>query len=364
MVSLVPVSLMYSRRSYTVLLAVIFAVFSNHAIANDIFVGKFASLPTKFPPAEANILEIYIVPKGDKYIVTEFAKGEFKLDYLAKRCDSKQDLFMPLLAGGEVHALCTAESGDAKFVYSKNGIDERDPRINRLKDENGKSLLEASYLRQQFYVPPFLAFRRVESFKYAPNDSVKLLSHETREYIALCKDVGVKLLEKPVLPVKSIAYDVDPNRISGWSGASRVEVDENGRTLGFGGFSKRNSAEETKVASFEFTERRAGDGAGAATINPSAPYYRFPSARQPYFGVAELSADVLAFLDVDKPDEYRKAPVVQGAIRYRITVTDRRSGAVLGVQTYVVDRLNHRACGANVDSAISPSAFIFDAINR
>lgn len=357
---------MRSRHSYILLLNVIFLAFSNHAIAKDTFVGKFASLPAKFPPVEANILEIYIVSKDGRYVVTEFSKGEFKLDYLAKRCDSKKDLSMPLLVGEEIYALCAEESGFAKFVYSQNGIDDRDPRINGLKDKNGESLIESSYFREQYYVPPFLAFRRVDSFTYAPNDPIKLLSHETPEFTALCKDVGVKLLEKPVVPVRSIAYDSDPKRISGWSGASRVEVDEEGRTLGFGGFSKRNSTEATKAASFEFTERRAGDGAGAATINPFAPYYHFPafSAKQPYYGVDELSADVRAFLDVDKPDEYRKAPIRQGAIRYQITLTDRRSGAVLGVQTYVVDRLNHRACGVNVDAVISPSAFIFDVINR
>lgn len=357
-------SYMNGGRFCTVLLSVIIATFGTHAIADDPFVGKFASLPSKFPPIEANIAELYIVPKGEKYVVTEFSQGEFKLDYLATRCDSKKDLSMPLLASGEVFALCASESGFAKFVYSENGIDERDPRIAGLKDKNGESLLEASSLRERYYMPPFLAFRRVDSFKYAPNDPVKLLSHETPEFTALCKDVGIKLLEKPVAPVRSIAYDVDPKRISGWSGASRVDVDEDGRTLGFGGFSKRNSTEAAKLARFEFTERRAGDGAGAATINPSAPYYRFPSAQQPYYGVDELSADVRAVLDVDKPDEYRKAPIKQGPIRYQITLTDRRSGAVLGVQTYVVDRLNHRACGVNVANVISPSAFIFDAINR
>ncbi|MEN6375378.1 MAG: hypothetical protein ABFD75_11450 [Smithella sp.] len=349
-----------------VLFTVIFGAFSNHVSANDIFVGKFASLPTKFLPAQANIIEIYIVPKGDKYIVTEFVKGEFKLDYLAKRCDSKQNFMMPSLAHGDVYALCSVESGFAKFVYSQNGIDDHDPRIHNLKDKNGENLFEKSYFQGQYYMPPLLAFRRVDSFKYAPNDPVKLLSHETSEFKALCKDAGVKLFEKPVAPVRSIAYDFNPKRISGWSGASRVEVDENGRTLGFGGFSKRNSTEATKIASFEFTERRNGDGAGAATINPSAPYYHFPAngTNQPYYGVDDLSADVLAFLDVDKPGEYSNAPIRQGAIRYQITLTDRRSGAVLGEQVFVVDRLNHRACGVNVDSVISPSAFIFDAINR
>lgn len=352
-------SYMHDRRFYTVLIGVVFAAFANHAIADDIFVGKFASLPSKFPPLEANAAELYIAPKGDKYVVTEFSKGEFKLDYLATRCDSKKDLSMPLLASGEIFALCAAESGFARLVYSQNGIDERDPRINVLKDRN-----EASYLREQYYMPPFFAFRRVDSFKYAPNDPIKLLSHETSEFAALCREVGVKLLEKPVAPVRSIAYDFDPKRISSWLHYWRVEVDGDGRILGLGGFSKLNSIEATKKASFEFTERRAGDGAGAATINPSAPYYRFPAGRQPYYGVDELGADVLAFLDVDKPDEYRKAPISQSAIRYQITLTDRRSGAVLGVQTYVVDQLNNRACGVNVDSVISPSAFIFDAINR
>ena len=84
----------------------------------------------------------------------------------------------------------------------------------------------------------------------------------------------------------------------------------------------------------------------------------------PLKSIQKALAYLMVGLDVDKPDEYRKAPIRQGAIRYQITLTDRRSGAVLGVQTYVVDRLNHRACGVNVDSVISPSAFIFDAINR
>ena len=237
---------MHRSRSYAVVLFVIFSAFVDSATANDTFVGKFASLPSKLPPLEANILELYIVAKGDKYVVTEFSKGEFKLDYLATRCDSKKDFSMPSLASGEIYALCADESGFAKFVYSQNGIDERDPRINSLKDRNGESLLEASYLREQYYIPPFLAFRRVDSFKYAPNNPIKLLSHETPEFTALCKGVGVKLLEKPVGPVRSIAYDFDPKRISGWSGASRVEVDEDGRTLGFGGFSKRNSTEAKK----------------------------------------------------------------------------------------------------------------------
>ncbi len=347
----------FCRCACTVLLASIFVIFSNHVSADDVFVGKFASLSAMVPPLEANILEIYIVAKGDKYIVTEFNKGEFKLDYLAKQCDPNQVLMMT--APGEVYTLCTLEEGFVKFVYSQKGVNEDHPRrIQNLKDKNGESLIH-----EQYFIPWVFTFRRVDSFTYAPNDPLKLLNHETSEYISLCKEAGVKLLEKPVAPVRSIAYDFDPKRISGWSGASRVEVDEDGRTLRFGGFSKLN-AEKIKLASFEFTERRNGDGAGRATINPSAPYCHFPSNKKPYHGVEDLSADVLAFLDVDKPDEYKKAPISQGAIRYQITLTDRRSNSILGEQVFVVDRLNHRACGVNVANVISPSAFIFDAINR
>ncbi len=348
------------------LLVAVFVAFSNHAIASDIFVGKFASLPEKMPFAEANELEIYIVPKGNKYIVAEFVKGTFRVDYLAKQCDSKHDLMMPSLASGEAYGLCTFESAFVTFVYSQNGIDGRDPRIISLKDRNGESIFEASYLKEQYFKPGFLAFRKVDSFKYAPNDPIQLLNHETPEFTALCRDAGVKLFQKPAAPVRSIAYDFDPRRITEWLIASRIAVDEDGRIQSFGGFPEPKSADAGKTASFDFTERRAHDHSGGATINPSAPYYHFPhlNTLQPYYGVENLSADVVAFLDVDKPDEFRKAPIRQGTIRHQITLTDRRSGAILGVQVFVIDRLNNRACGVNVDNAISPSAFVFDAINR
>ena len=69
-------------------------------------------------------------------------------------------------------------------------------------------------------------------------------------------------------------------------------------------------------------------------------------------------------IDVSHPDELRKARSRQGVVRYELTLTDRRSGDVLGVQRFVVDQVNRRACGANVDGNISQDAFIHDAIHR
>lgn len=361
----VPMICKFNCRICVVSLTVVLSVaFARHASANDILLGKFASLPTRFGDSEADALEIYIIKKGEKYVVTKFAKGEFQIDYLAKPCDPRPEM-RPLLPQGEAYALCSMDTESVQFVYSQNGINSNNVSMANAKDADGQAAFGESYFQQQYYLPPFFAFRKVDSFRYAPNDPARLLNHETPEFKALCKGAGVRLLDKPVAPVRSIAYDFEPMHISVF-GASRIELDEDGRAYRFGGFSRRNSTEAAKESKFEFTERRAGDGSGAATINPKAPYYHFPAlgSTQPYYGVDRLSADVVAFLDVDKPDEYRKAPVQQGAIRYQITLTDRRSNAILGVQVFVVDRLNHRACGANVGSVISPSAFVFDAINR
>lgn len=355
------------RRARSTLLVVILLVACNsQAIANDLFIGKFASEPSEILKAEANIAEIYIVRKGEKYIVTEFAQGEFRVDYEAKPCSpERRDLFIQGHPPGDVYALCNSRTGFVAFVYSQNGINNPMARI--YSEQGIENPRDDTYFRAQYYKEPFLAFRRVESFKFAPNDPIKLSSRVTPEFIAQCKSAGVRLMEKPLAPVRSIAYDWDPKRISGWPHVDRIEVDSDGRIGFIGGFSQRNSAEAQKKNAFEFTESRFDPGrSGAAIINPSEPYYHFPGfgIKQPYYGVENLSADILAYLDVDKPDELRKTPIGQGAIRYKITLTDRRSGVMLGVQTFVVDRLNNRACGANVDNAISQAAFIFDAINR
>jgi len=69
-------------------------------------------------------------------------------------------------------------------------------------------------------------------------------------------------------------------------------------------------------------------------------------------------SDVVVVLGEDPPQ------VPSGAVGSRITITDRRSGAVLGVQRYVIDTANRRACGANAGAYIDPMAFISEAINR
>ena len=184
------------------------------------------------------------------------------------------------------------------------------------------------------------------------------------EFDRLCEGVGVRLLAKPSGEVRSLAYDWDPQKLKhGPRDFDRYELDASGRLGTMGGFSGPRSSELGKKLNFDFTERRPDGRSGAATVNPQAPYYRFVP-RQPYYGVESLSADAMLYIDVDRPEELDKAPGNRGAVRYELTLTDRRSGEVLGTYTYVIDEVNRRGCGANVDGSISKDAFIYDAIHR
>ncbi len=181
-----------------------------------------------------------------------------------------------------------------------------------------------------------------------------------------CQGVGVRLEERPIIPVRSLAYDWNPKKLSGRPAVERIEMDRWGRIRIFGGFPKQNSEEQQQKPVFEFTESRTPGHFGRAAVNPNAPYYHFPNinTNQPYYGVNTLSADVVAFIDVSKPEQLQKTFSQQGAVRYTITLTDQRTLQVLGVQNYVVDHMNKLACGANIGHTISQSVFIYDAINR
>lgn len=351
------------RRTYSVLLiAIAIAAYSDQVIAQDLFIGKFASeTRNNFGTEKFGDIEINIDRKDENYIITVFHQGKFKFDFLTEPCSPKETGYLQDRPAGNISTLCNLTTGSVAFIYSQNGI--KNPMLRIYKQQGiEKPLNSSEYYRAQYYAGiqwGSYGFRKVNAFQFAPNDPIIISKRETPEFIALCKTAGVQFMEKTKATVDSIAYD-------GLVPIYRIDLDSDGRINGIGGFSKPNSEESHKKNKFKFTERRSGSSeSGRATINPSAPYYHFPAdTTNPYYGVENLSADVLLKIDVDKPDELRKAPINQGAIRYQITLSDRRSGAILGVQTFVVDRINNRACGANVDNNISLDAFIYDAINR
>jgi hypothetical protein len=213
------------------------------------------------------------------------------------------------------------------------------------------------------FVPPIMFLMPL---LFAPSNPLALSAKETGEFDAACQDAGVRLMEKPIAPVRSMAYDWNPERISMDPHVWRIGLDESGRILSIGGGPSLRFKDAKKEMEFDYTEyRRDARYIGTQWVSSSPIYNRFQknNIKEPIVGVDKLSADVLAFLDVDKPRELHKAPVNQGAIRFQLTLTDRRSGTVLGVQSFVVDQVNNRACGANAGNDISHSAFIYDAIH-
>jgi hypothetical protein len=67
-------------------------------------------------------------------------------------------------------------------------------------------------------VPPLLS---VIPLLLAPSNPLAQTLREAATFNRMCKDVGVRLLNKPAGPVRSIAYDWDPERLSGRPSAER-----------------------------------------------------------------------------------------------------------------------------------------------
>ncbi|MDZ4099376.1 MAG: hypothetical protein U1E13_11875 [Methylophilaceae bacterium] len=338
----------YFRKHYSVILITSLLGTYNHTVfANELFVGKFSSeTKENFGPGKLGQIEVNIKRKDEKYVVTVFNLGEFKFEYLAVPCSSEKEAksgYLQEHPPGETYALCHGSNGGVTFFYSQYGI--KDPLARIYKYQGTENTREDKYFKAQYYGYiqwSIWGFRKVDTFQFAPNDSLILSTRETPEFVALCKTSGVEIIDKPKSPVHSIAYDWDPKRLKGRPPLHRIELDEDGRILVIGGFSKPNSLEAKKKSNFEFTETRSKN----------------------FYEAANLHGDVLAYLDVDNPTELNKAPVKRGAIKYRLTLSDQRTGAKLGTYTFVIDQLNGRACGVSVDNIISPDAFIYDVINQ
>ncbi len=214
-------------------------------------------------------------------------------------------------------------------------------------------------------IPPFLL---VLPLWFAPSQPLAITTRGDSEFDALCSSAGVRLLAKPAGPVRSIAYDWDPARYR--RSNFEYRLDNKGRMNSLGGDPSSYRILSTKklLHQFDFSESRQDDYCHAKS-EPPTQYAHCPSVRSnielkaPYYGIDAFTADVLAYLDVNT-DDYLSHTTNHGPVRFEITLTDRRSGELLGEMSYVVDRANGRACGANVGTIISHEAFYYDAINR
>jgi hypothetical protein len=171
-------------------------------------------------------------------------------------------------------------------------------------------------------------------------------------------------MARPSGPVRSIAYDWDPERMERPFGFHTV--DEHGNFAegrgGWGGPHEVARGRDRLV--LEFIESRQDDWCHAR-LDVRMPYAHCPSWRLKarHYAIDTFTADVLAYFEVDRLD-FKTNRLTHGPVRFQVTLTDRRSGAVLGEMAYVVDRANRRACGVNYGNEINYGVFIWDTVHR
>jgi hypothetical protein len=205
-------------------------------------------------------------------------------------------------------------------------------------------------------VPPLLSVLPVIFASSHPIERSRL---ENARYEALCRQAGVEILARPAGPVRSIAFDWGPEYLAyavpfyrpryRLSSGGRILTESTPVDLMYEGYGHQ--------AEFDFMESRKDYGYHGPP-DTAVPYYRVQRGDANTHPITTLTADVVAMLGMDVFSKPRSAT------GYRLTVTDQRSGAVLGVYNYVLDRTNNRACGANAHGYVDPMAFINDAIKR
>ncbi len=200
-------------------------------------------------------------------------------------------------------------------------------------------------------LPPLVCMVPIALDRHAPH---KATQRQKQAFSAMCKEAGVRLMERPAGPVRSIAYDSSALS-EGLHERYHIELNSKGRPVQYGGLG--NSTGPGKNLDFDFVEHTYNRMSYGKA--PQVEYSRTPKRSHPT-RIDTFSADVLALSETER----MVGGVLQNVVQYRLTLTDRRSGKLRGVHTYFIDNVNDRARGANIPNAISANAFIFAAINR
>lgn len=108
---------------------------SEYVFAGDLFIGKFASETREnFGPGKLGEIEVNVVRKDDKYILSIFHDGKFEFDVEATPCNLDIRGYLKPLSG-EAAALCNGDGHRRRniFVYSQNGI--KDPMADIYREK-------------------------------------------------------------------------------------------------------------------------------------------------------------------------------------------------------------------------------------
>ena len=173
---------------------------------------------------------------------------------------------------------------------------------------------------------------------------------DTEVFTAECSKTEVKYIKPPTKPVHSIAYDWDSEDAPSFITYTNIN-DTRVSDLRY------SSQPNVNNKHFDFTEIKPTSSFETPRLGAGSKYLRFPK-NEIYWGVAEITADVLVKYKVSPIEQSKK----DGAIRYELTVSDRRSGDNLAYLRYVVDVKKQRACGLAGKGRVNDGQFIRKAI--
>lgn len=167
---------------------------------------------------------------------------------------------------------------------------------------------------------------------------------------AECSKTEVKYIKPPTMPVHSIAYDWDSEVAPSFITYTNV----NGTRISDLRYSSQPNVNNKH---FDFTEIKPTSSFETPRLGAGSKYLRFPK-NEIYWGVAEITADILVKYKTSQIEQSKKESV----IRYELTVSDRRNGETLAYLRYVIDVKKQRACGLAGKGRVSDSQFIRKAI--
>lgn len=168
-----------------------------------------------------------------------------------------------------------------------------------------------------------------------------------------CKDVGPRFMAKPASAVESLAYDWEPATYP--PRINYFTMDARGNVSNLQGNLPRFPK------SIKFTEGRCCQFEGAPT-NGVRPFIRRMNDGgndASYFGVPDLSADVLVKYEVSRIDPTDRESSLESV---GISVWDRRDGQLLATMRYLLDRQARRGCGSTSDGVMDEQMFVRKAI--
>lgn len=177
--------------------------------------------------------------------------------------------------------------------------------------------------------------------KYRPNSD---------EFVQLCSTAGSRFSSKPSKPVESIAYDWSAKSYA--PSYSRFSIDQKGRVFSMAS----GSSYEQFPDAIKFKESRCCRYTGHPG-NRMGPYVRHFGNE--YFGVTELTADVLVTFKTSKISQADRDSVLN---QVEIEVSDRRTNTILATHRYFLDPVAKRGCGETSPGTMDETSFIKKAI--